>query len=113
MFKLATTPSYWQRVTVDFPADNGKKDSRAFDAQFRRFAQSELDELRKQLVSGTITDREFVDRVLIGWKGLIDEQDQPVEFNETNLDRVLELYPTQPSIISAFFKSVNGAREKN
>lgn len=108
-FKIAINPTYMAPVNVAVPGSTSKS---TFDAEFKRLSQTEIDELRKQLANEEITDAHVVRQVLAGWKGLVDDNGA-VEFSETALDTILEIYPLPYCIARAFFDSLGNAKQKN
>lgn len=112
MIKIATLPSYFHPVKVEFPTDDGKKKTVEFQAQFKRLSQQEIEEQQEALTSGALGDRGVIDQVMIGWKGVADEDGVPVEFNESNLASLLSMFPTQPSIVRAYFDSLKNVAKK-
>jgi len=113
MFKVAVNEAFWARVSVAVPGDVDKVDTRKFDAQFKRLKQSELDDLMAKVTAGNITDQQLLDQVLLDWRDIQDESGEALPFNPDNLAKVCEVFPTRPSIVAAFFKTINGARQKN
>lgn len=112
MIKIATLPSYFHPVKVDFPIDEGKKKTVEFQAQFKRLSQTEIEEQQDALTNGTLSDRGVIDQVMIGWKGVADESGTPVDFNESNLNSLLAMFPTQPSIVRSYFDSLKHVAKK-
>lgn len=119
MFKLfnpseaAPVPTYMHPISVEMPGDNGKPKIQLFKAQFKRLTQSELESLTERLKDGALTDSAMIDEVMVGWDGVTDEKNVPVEFNEVNLAALLEIYPTRPTIVRSFFASIKGAKTGN
>lgn len=113
MFKISTNPTYTTPVKVDVPGDNGKTEQKAFTAIFKRLSQEELDDVTDRLGAKTLTDKGLIDEVLVGWKDVQDENSTPLEFNETNLAALLNVFPTRPTIVKTFFASISGAKAKN
>lgn len=113
MFKIAAKPTYSATVHVNFPGEKGKVNTKSFTAHFKRFSQTELEDITDRLKSGQLSDRDFVHAVMTGWEAVGNEQGDALDFNEENLDALLELHPTQPSIIRTFFATVGGGKTKN
>lgn len=112
MIKIATLPSYFHPVKVEFPIDEGKKKIVEFQAQFKRLTQDEIQEQQDALADGTLSDRGVINQVMIGWRGVADEAGTPVDFTESNLASLLSMFPTQPSIVRAYFDSLKHAPKK-
>ena len=113
MFKLSTTPTYFATVSVEFPDGDGKTKRATFDAEFRRLSQSELESFQQRVSDGILTDSGFAAEVLVGWRGVKDEDDSDLPFSEANRERLLDIYPVRPSVIKAFYESIAGAKAKN
>jgi hypothetical protein len=113
MFKIATNPTYAAQVKVDMPGDNGKTVQKVFSATFKRLSQSDLDNLVERLNSKDLSDSALIDEVMVGWGDVQDESGTPLEFNDTNLAALLDVYPVRPTIVKTFFASIAGAKAKN
>jgi len=109
MFKLAVSPSYFAPVTVALP---GAKAKQVFDAEFKRLDATELKDLAARTAAGELDDAGYAREIVIGWKGVADENGE-LEFSDSNLDRLLDIYPVASSIVQGFFASLEGARAKN
>lgn len=109
MFKLAVSPSYFSPVTVALPGDKAKQ---VFEAEFRRLDADALKALSVKTASNELDDADYARAVVVGWKGVADEHGE-LEFSDTNLDRLLGVYPVASCIVQAFFASLEGARAKN
>lgn len=113
MFKIATSQTYFFPVAVELPGDNGKTSKVTFDAEFRRLTQTQLEDFTGRVKDGSLTDDAFVREVLVGWKGVQDEDGNDLPFSEGNRDMLMDIYPVRSSVIKAFFESISGARAKN
>jgi hypothetical protein len=113
MFKIATTPTYKAKVAVDIPGDNGKVTTKVFSATFKRLQQSDLDDMMARLRSKDLDDRSLIGEVMVGWDDVADEDGNVLEFNEENLDALLEVFPVRPTIVKTFFNSTSAAKVKN
>lgn len=113
MFKIQALPAYFHTVSVRFPMGNDEVKVVEFDAQFRRLTQDEIEELNASVVEGRITDREIIDRVLMGWRNVGDAEGNELPYTPENLESLLRLHPTKPSIVRAYFGSLEAARAKN
>lgn len=109
MFKLAPSDSYKCAIQVELPG--GEKHT--FDALFRRFEQSQVDDLYQQLAENAISEDELVKKVLVGWDKVSDEDGTPLDFTAHNLERLLEVFPMRSTLATAWVDSLTGAREKN
>lgn len=110
MFKIAVTPTYTHPVRFSLP---GSATSVSFEAVFHRLSQSDLDEIGEQVAKGNLNDRQILDRVLAGWKGIVDEAGEPIEFGSPGTAVVLDTYPVTPATVKAFFESLKDAKAKN
>lgn len=113
MFKIAITPSYWAPVTVELIGDGGKIQKHIFECQFRRLTQSELAAYTERLTAQQLDDDALVREVVLDWRGVLDEDGTELTFSPASLTRLLDIYPVRTSIVTAFFASLQGARQKN
>ena len=113
MFKVAVDESYWATVEVHIPADAGKSDVRKFKAKLKRLSQPELDKLNTELAAGNLDDETVVSRTLLDWEDVQAADGSALPFNPDTLAQVMAIYPVRPSIVQTFFKTINGARQKN
>lgn len=113
MFKLAVKPTFSALVTVDFPIAHNKVEKKSFTAIFKRCTQAELEAYDEKLKNEEMSDREFVHEVMQGWDGVADEGGTPIDFNAESLDMLLQMHPTQPTIIRTFFNTVGKGARKN
>lgn len=109
MFKIATTPSYIAPVEVILTGETTKH---TFDVEFKRLTKPEIDALKERIRVGSITDREISHEVVLGWSG-VKCADGDLEFSVSNLDALLNIYPVEAAVMTAYFSSINGARVKN
>lgn len=113
MFKLGLSPTYFWAVTVELPGATGVVEKHAFDAEFRRLPASEIGALQRDAASGAIDDNVLLGRVMVGWRGVEDEDGSPLPFTPGNRDRLLDVHPVRPALVRAWFESLEGARRKN
>jgi hypothetical protein len=113
MFKIAQKPSYTALVNVELPGNQGKGKTVQFTAEFKRLSQTAIESVHERANAGELSDSQLLDEVLLGWDGVQDEDGNALEFNDDNLATVLDIFPTRPSIVRAFFASLKGAKEKN
>jgi hypothetical protein len=106
-FKIALTPSYRVKVIVETPNESGRHDKSDFMAEFKRCDIDALEELRKD------PQLEVLRKVLVGWDGLIGDDNQPVLYNPTTLEALLAIPQAVFALIEAFWGSIAKAKEKN
>jgi len=109
MFKIAQSETYKQVVVVQIP---GSKAKNSFEIEFKRLPQSEVTSTLQRIKDAEITDVDFCREIVLGWKGVADE-DGEMEFNEENLSVLLEIFPVPRTIVQAYFDSIVGAKAKN
>lgn len=108
MFVLNKKGSYSWPVVVEFPVDGGKFDKQNFDAEFKLLPQSRIDEIFQQASEGKLMDSEIAPEILMGWKGINDENGA-VPYSEEAKERVLDIPFVRAALISAFLKSLKGS----
>lgn len=106
-FKITQKPTFISRVTVETPNLKGGFDKSTFNAEFKRCGMDEIEELKK------IPQKEVLEKVLVGWTDLIDDDNQAVDFNDANLQSLLNISPALLALGEAFWTSLFKAREKN
>ena len=106
-FKLAIAKTYKCKIIVEILNAHGKYDKSDFMAEFTHVSMDELDELRK------LPQIEVLQKVLVGWTGLLDENNGEVYFNETNIAMLLAIPQAFAALTEAFWASIFKAKEKN
>lgn len=112
-FKLNLSKTYFTPVVVEVPMDGGRFEKMTFDAEFERLTREEFEELIEQQRKDGMTDRALLERVLKGWKKVVDEDGEDVPFSETGKQAVFSVVQAVPAIVKAFFSSMANVREKN
>lgn len=109
MFKLAEL----NNLTVSWPVKiriepvNGDPVDAEFNAHFRVLPDPEVDTLSK---SG---DMALLDRVLIGWDGVVDDAGEPIEFSDLGKAYFCSFASIRVVLIESYFKSLAEAARKN
>ncbi|KQV78472.1 hypothetical protein ASD15_21915 [Massilia sp. Root351] len=106
-FKIAVTPTYMAKIVVELLNMHGKHEKSDFMAEFKRVSLDELDELR------TLPQKEVLQKVLVGWSGLLDESNTSVPYNQMNFDVVLAIPQAFAALSEGFWASIFKAKEKN
>jgi hypothetical protein len=106
-FKITQKPSFSVRIKVDTPNDKNGFDRSEFVAKFKRVSMDEVQELKK------LEQREVQQKVLVAWDELIDDDNNPVDFNEDNLAALLNIPQALTALAEGFWSSVFKAKEKN
>lgn len=101
------------KISTPSPKGAGKFDEHTFEAEFKYLTQERIDELIKLARAEEINDNQVLDEVLMGWKGVQEEDGTEMEFNPTNLENLLQVPGMRSAIVQAFFTSLSGARRKN
>ena len=104
VFKKVT--EYEWQVTVQSP-EKGKFKKETFTAKFKNVGRKAFADL---IEAG---DENFVRSVLVGWSGIKDADGNEIEYNEDNLEAILDNQFIVLGIIKAYGESVQGATEKN
>lgn len=106
-FKIALSPSYRAKVTVEVPTESGRNDKSEFTVEFKRVSMERVDELRKLQQIDVLRD------VVIGFSGLIDADNTEVPFNNATLEALLAIPHALFAMADAFWTSIYKAKEKN
>jgi len=110
MFTLDESSTYWYPVSVEMIDAGGRTKKFSFDAEFERLPQDEINELFRKREEGEepLRDADLVTRVFKGWKPehIKDAQGNPLEVNDTNREKLLNIFPVPRSIVRAYLKSI-------
>lgn len=106
-FKISKKPTFMARVEVDTPNHKGGHDRSTFMAEFARASTEELVELNE------LKPADLMRRKLVGWSEFLDEDNQPVEFNQDTIEVLLAIPEALLGLRNAFWGSVVKGREKN
>jgi hypothetical protein len=106
-FKITQKPTFISRVTVETPNQKGGFDKSTFNAEFKRCGMDEIEELKK------VPQKEVLQQVLVGWTDLLDDDNKPVDFNDSNVNALLNISPALIALGESFWSALFKAREKN
>lgn len=106
-FKIAQKPTYKVTVKVLTPNDKDGFDTSNFKAEFKRVSMDDLEKLREK------TQAEVMKEVLTGFSDLLDEDDNPVDFNDITLQALLNIPQALSGLTEAFWSSIFKVKEKN
>ncbi len=121
MFKLSEIPeTYDWTVTVKMP-HNGSYKKSTIKVTFNLLPHDERKNLMEQIEqaseSGDTEDAEndFFDKVFVGWvDGQIkDENGEDLQVNDDSKRQVLSISEVRKAIITGYFDSVTGEKQKN
>lgn len=118
------SPTYTWPVAVSIP-DAGKRRTETFTATFNRLSKDENKQLAELMmayqrameanesVSDLPDDREIADRVLAGWKGILDGDGEEMPCTESNREQLLNVAAFVSAVVRAYFESIEPAKAKN
>ncbi|WP_313074446.1 hypothetical protein [Melaminivora sp.] len=106
MFILAPSETFKAKVTVNVATKSGTWREESFIGIFKRSDDTE----RKRLLE--LPNTELLREKMEGWE-MVDEQRQPVEFNEENFEAFLKLTGAVREAATTYWKHNVGAKEKN
>lgn len=108
-FKIAQQPTFKAKVTVVVPGNNdkGTPEKSEFVAEFKRVDVDELNDLTNE------PNRDVMRTMLVGWKGLIDDAGNEVEFSSATVDALLRIPHAVKALIESFWSNATGAIAKN
>lgn len=105
-FKVRKISSYEWPVKVQVP-HNGRFKEETFTGIFKKLSRSAFNDLLEQ------GDDALVQEIMIGWKGIVDEDGEEIEFS----DEALREFADDPfflrGLITSFTESLTGAQAKN
>ena len=109
-FKIAQSDSYKTKVEVETTTETGKKEKSAFNVMFKRLTQTEITSI---VDTENLTFEELMAKVLVGWDGLIDADNEPLDFNEANRTALYEIPQARYALREAYWESVRVGKQKN
>ena len=112
-FKLKLSDTYTTPVVVDIPISGGRFDRVTFDAEFRRVGREELNDIYEEMRQPGKSDLDLLSKVLVGWKGVQDEDGEELPFSEESKAAVFDVPQVVPALVRTFYGSINKVKEKN
>lgn len=99
-------PRVWWPVTVRVPADGGVAEQK-FEARLRIVATSTFNEL---LEAGAGA---LLETVVLDWRGILDEEGQPLAFSRGALEALLDLPYVTAALSDAYAEAMLSGARKN
>ena len=105
-FKVRKVSSYEWPVKVEVP-EKGRFKEETFTAIFRKVSRSQFNSLIEE------GDEALVDHILLGWKGVVDDDGDEIEFCDSVKAELVDDPLFLRGLITSFSDSVLGAQVKN
>lgn len=111
MFKLTQSPEFWAKVRVEVQTEEGRRSTGEFEVRFKRVKLQDLKAMTEKafedgdannVLRGLVTD----------WRGMADEDGQPIPFSVEALDRAIDSGLGGP-MMEGFREALPKARLKN
>ena len=124
-FLLKQSDSYTWPVSIKLPANGGKRERQTFDAEFKRLAQSRINEIQREVQQRVkanekgedtgegISDQSIADEILVGWDGIVDGDGEPVPFSNAVKAQLLDVPMMAGALVAAYFESLVEQKRKN
>lgn len=124
-FVLNQSQSYSWPVSIQLPADGGKREKSSFDALFKRLPQSRINEIqqlvqqrikaaeRGEELDNGVTDQTIAAEILVGWAGILDADGDDVPYSEAVKAQLLDVPMMAGALIEAYFTSLVERKRKN
>ena len=124
-FVLNQSQSYSWPVSIQLPADGGKREKSSFDALFKRLPQSRINEIqqlvqqrikaaeRGEELDNGVTDQTIAAEILVGWAGILDADGDDVPYSEVVKAQLLDVPMMAGALIEAYFTSLVELKRKN
>lgn len=124
-FVLNQSQSYSWPVSIQLPADGGKREKSSFDALFKRLPQSRINEIqqlvqqrikaaeRGEELDNGVTDQTIAAEILVGWSGILDADGDDVPYSEAIKAQLLDVPMMAGALIKAYFTSLVELKRKN
>lgn len=105
MFKLGKSDRFLYPVKVEIPGEDGRTRTESFDALFRRASREEFQAKMEDAKTGELDDLTLAREVLLGWRGVQDEDGRELEFSATNCELLLNVWPVCPAVVQAWLEA--------
>ena len=124
-FVLNQSQSYSWPVSINLPADGGKREKSSFDALFKRLPQSRINEIQQLVqqrikaaergdeLDNGVTDQSIAAEILVGWAGILDADGDDVPYSEAVKAQLLYVPMMAGALIEAYFTSLVELKRKN
>lgn len=124
-FVLNQSQSYSWPVSIQLPADGGKREKSSFDALFKRLPQSRINEIqqlvqqrikaaeRGEELDNGVTDQTIAAEILVGWAGILDADGDDMPYSEAVKAQLLDVPMMAGALIEAYFTSLVELKRKN
>lgn len=121
-FVLKQSATYTWPITLVLPIDGGRREKHTFDGEFRRLAQTRINEIIRQARlqergkladDEELQDQDAAKEILAGWTNVVDDKDEEVPFSESALNQLLEIPTVAGQIVRTWFESLEVAKRKN
>lgn len=111
MSVVLASVAFWAGAQLILVGDLGKPEIVNFKARFKRLKTSERKQLEADLDDKKITDKEFLDRLLVDWD-LKDKAGEPVLYTEKQREELVEDWDGfEAALVQAYFENGRKARE--
>lgn len=113
MFKFVTHPTFTAEVKVKVP---GLAEPQVFTGHFMALPQSETEALQGAAVPAARVaenNREWLNRIFVGWEGIVDDADRPILFSAETRAELLEAPYVRAAVAITYLTEVSGAARKN
>lgn len=110
--KLIKNRPFTAKITVDYPAVEGGVEQ-SFTGHFIALPMKELEKFN----IGTVEDQDtFLERVFVGWSGLLDDRDGegvPLEFSAEARAMLLDDLFLRRAVLETYSQTLAGVRRGN
>lgn len=111
MSVVLASVAFWASAQLILVGDLGKPEIVDFKARFKRLKTSERKQLEADLADKKITDKEFLDRLLVDWD-LKDKSGTAVIYSEKQREELVEDWDGfEAALVQAYFDNGRKARE--
>lgn len=111
MSVVLASVAFWAGAQLILVGDLGKPEFVDFKARFKRLKTSERKQLEADLADKKITDKEFLDRLLVDWD-LKDKAGNSVPYTERQREELVEDWDGfEAALVQAYFDNGRKARE--
>jgi len=96
------------KCTAENIVDGSRINKVSFSCIYKALPNSEARQVLQGSKDGDISDLDIVNRYLVGWEDVLDDDDQPIEYTPENVESAMEVTAYRAAIITGFMQSMFG-----
>jgi len=112
MFRIPTNETFWAKVKTAYTDEEGRRINGEFEIQCKRMTIPQASDLFDSFRETDHPNANFLDGIVIGWRGVNGDDNQPLAFSAEAL-RAISDAGFAGAMVAAFYENLQGTRVKN